>query len=71
MKRILKLPHGIPSYDTFGRVFAALDPEAFQRCFIAWVQQVAHLTRGQVMAIDGKTLRRSYDTAKGKARCRW
>lgn len=67
LKRFLKLPHGIPSHDTFGRVFAALDPAAFQRCFIAWVQQVAHVTAGQVIAIDGKTLRRSHDTAKGKS----
>lgn len=67
LKQFLKLPHGIPSHDTFGRVFAALEPEAFQRCFIAWVQQVAHLTAGQVIAIDGKTLRRSHDSAKGKS----
>ncbi len=67
LKRFLKLPHGIPSHDTFGRVFAALDPAAFQQCFIAWVQHIAHLTHGQVIAIDGKTLRRSHATAKGKS----
>ncbi len=66
LKRFLKLPHGIPSHDTFGRVFAALDPEAFQRCFISWVRQVAQLTAGQVVAIDGKTLRRSHAQAKDK-----
>jgi predicted transposase YbfD/YdcC len=67
LKRFLKLPHGIPSHDTFGRVFAALDPDAFQQCFLSWVRQVADLTEGQVVAIDGKTLRRSHHRAKDKS----
>lgn len=66
LKRFLALPHGIPSHDTFGRVFAALDPVAFQQCFLTWVQRVAHLTAGEVIAIDGKTLRRSHDHGKNK-----
>ena len=66
LKRFLALPNGIPSHDTFGRVFAALDPEAFQQCFVRWVQRVAHLTAGEVIAIDGKTLRRSHDAVKHK-----
>ena len=66
LKRFLALPHGIPSHDTFGRVFAALDPEACQACFMRGAQRVAHLTGGQVIAIDGKTLRRSHDAAKHK-----
>jgi predicted transposase YbfD/YdcC len=65
-KRFLDLRHGIPSHDTFGRVFARLDPEEFQRSFAAWVQAVAEVTKGQVIAIDGKTLRRSHDRSAGK-----
>lgn len=67
LRRFLKLPKGIPSHDTFGRVFAALDAEEFQRCFLEWVQSVATLTAGQVIAIDGKTLRRSHNQSKDKA----
>ena len=67
LRRFLKLPKGIPSHDTFGRVFAALDAEEFQRCFLDWVQRVATLTAGEVVAIDGKTLRRSHAQAKGQA----
>jgi predicted transposase YbfD/YdcC len=63
----LDLPHGIPSHDTFNRVFAALDPKQFQACFVAWMQAVAEVLPAQVIAIDGKTVRRSHDRANGKA----
>lgn len=63
----LALPHGIPSHDTFGRVFAALDPEAFKAAFLAWVATVADVLPGDVIAIDGKTLRHTFDTASGHA----
>jgi predicted transposase YbfD/YdcC len=66
LKQYLALPNGIPSHDTFGRVFARLDPEEFEACFLAWVQAVFRLSAGQVIAIDGKTLRRSHDRANGK-----
>jgi predicted transposase YbfD/YdcC len=67
LKRFLALPNGIPSHDTFGRVFAALEAAEFQRCFLDWVQAVSVLTAGQVVAIDGKTARRSHDQPNGKA----
>lgn len=63
----LTLEHGIPSHDTFGRVFAALDPEAFKAAFLAWVATVADLLPGDVIAIDGKTLRQTFDTASNKS----
>ena len=62
----LELPNGIPSHDTFGRTFAALDGEAFQRSFARWVEEVFRVTEGQVIAIDGKTVRRSHDRTIGK-----
>lgn len=55
---------GVPSHDTFGRVFAALDPAAFARGFQRWVQTLADLTAGSVVAIDGKTVRRSRERAR-------
>jgi predicted transposase YbfD/YdcC len=67
LKRILALPNGIPSHDTFARVFARLNPEQFQQCFVGWVQSLVRLSGGQVIAIDGKTLRQSYDSANAKA----
>lgn len=66
LRGFLELPNGIPSHDTFGRVFARLDPERFRACFLDWVRAVKHLTQGQVIAIDGKTLRRSHDHAAGR-----
>lgn len=57
----LELPNGIPSADTFERVFAHLDAEAFGACFAKWVEQVFELTQGQVIAIDGKTVRGTCD----------
>jgi predicted transposase YbfD/YdcC len=66
LQTFLDLPNGIPSHDTFGRVFAALDPEAFQNSFVAWVQTIQDLTQGEVIALDGKQLQGSKDTAIGK-----
>lgn len=67
LKRILELPNGIPSHDTFARVFARLNPEQFQACFLNWVRSLVHLSQGEVVAIDGKTLRQSYDPTSDKA----
>jgi len=63
----LALPNGIPAHDTFGRVFAALDDVQFQQCFLSWVRDTISQTDGQVIAIDGKTARRSHDRGAGKA----
>ncbi|MEA1938271.1 MAG: ISAs1 family transposase, partial [Pseudomonadota bacterium] len=61
------LPNGIPSHDTFGRVFAMLDPQAFEECFMNWIAQLATASQGRLIAIDGKTVRRSLDVANSKA----
>ncbi len=66
LKTFLVLPNGIPSHDTFARVFARLDPEQLQAAFLSWVRSVSRLSAGEVIAIDGKTARRSYDKGKGK-----
>jgi len=63
----LDLPNGIPSHDTFGRVFAQLDPAQFSGCFLTWIRTLADLLPNQVIPIDGKTLRRSHDRRSGKA----
>jgi predicted transposase YbfD/YdcC len=64
LKQFLSLPEGPPSADTFGRVFARIDPASFQEAFIAWIADVAKIVEGEVVAIDGKTLRRSFDKAR-------
>ena len=66
LQTFLELPEGIPSHDTLGRVFARLDPEVFQTCFLRWVQTVNAITAGQVIAIDGKCLRCSHNKSLGK-----
>ncbi len=67
LKRLLELPHGIPSADTFERVFSRIDPEEFKSCFMEWIQAISRLTKGDVVAVDGKTLRRSHDKSNGKS----
>jgi predicted transposase YbfD/YdcC len=65
LKTFLDLPNGIPSHDTFGRVFARIDPKQFEECFLNWVRSLNEKIAG-VVALDGKTLRRSHDAANGK-----
>ncbi len=67
LRQFLELPHGIPSHDTFGRIFAQIDSKQFETSFLSWVQAVFEITEGQVVAIDGKTVRRSHDHSNGKA----
>jgi predicted transposase YbfD/YdcC len=67
LSTFLDLTHGIPSEDTFRRVFGALDPTAFNTCFIAWVQALSQGTDGKkLVAVDGKTVRHSFDRATGQ-----
>ena len=66
LEQFLELPKGIPSHDTFGRVFALIDPQEFRRSFMEWVQAINELTQGQVVAVDGKQLRGSGDKANGR-----
>lgn len=66
LSKFLELPRGIPSHDTIGRVLERMDPKEFQRGFKLWIGSIAKQTDQQVIAIDGKTLRRSHDHAKDK-----
>lgn len=66
LETFLELPNGIPSHDTFGRVFARLNPDEFEQCFLEWVQAISRLTQGEVVAVDGKSLRRSHDHRLGQ-----
>jgi predicted transposase YbfD/YdcC len=67
LRTFLELPNGIPSHDTFGRVFALLDPDQFRLCFVSWVQAIRRISAGEIVALDGKTVRRSHDGLLGKA----
>ena len=65
-RQLLELPNGIPSHDTFNRVFARISPQGFQRCFASWVRALSEAYEG-LIAVDGKRLRRSHDRAADKS----
>jgi predicted transposase YbfD/YdcC len=67
LSKILDLTSGIPSHDRFNAIFAALKPAEFEKCLLSWITAVHELTAGQVVAIDGKTLRHSFDRATSKS----
>jgi predicted transposase YbfD/YdcC len=67
LEKFLDLSAGIPSHDRFNAIFRALKPAEFEKCLLNWIVALHEVTDGQVVAIDGKTLRRSFDTASGKA----
>lgn len=66
-RTFLELPHGIPSGSTYGRVFSRLNPKAFEQGFAQWMNFIQEHTRGRIIALDGKTLRRSFNRASQKA----
>ena len=66
LKKFLELPNGIPSHDTIARVFSLLKPEQFQKCFLNWIQSISCFNPEEVIAVDGKTLRHSYDRGGDK-----
>ena len=67
LKSFLELPNGIPSHDTFNRVMNSLSAVKFQQCFASWIQDLVTLSNDEIVAIDGKCLRHSYDKKSGKA----
>ncbi|BAY99388.1 transposase [Tolypothrix tenuis PCC 7101] len=75
LKTFLELPNGIASpdgdatrtQDTFARVFAQLNPQQFQECFLSWMRSIQKITSGEIVAIDGKTLCGSFDKASGQS----
>ena len=67
LAEVLDLSMGIPSHDCFNRFLAALRPAEFEKCLLSWITALQEVTAGQLVAIDGKTLRRSFDAASSKA----
>ena len=67
LAKFLDLSAGIPSHDRFNAIFKALKPAEFEKCLLSWIMALHEVTGGQVIAIDGKTLRRSFDAASSKA----
>ena len=71
LRQFLALPNGIPSHDTFRRVFMLIDPQAFESCFTNWVGTLAAPGEREVVAIDGKTLRGSFDRSREQSPLHW
>ena len=67
LRTLSPLLHGIPSHDTFGRLFSRLNPEQLERCFLKWMAALTEASDGRLIAIDGKALRRSFDKANGRS----
>ena len=67
LRKFLPFRNGIPSHDAIGYFFSRLDPEEFKKKFVEWIQSVAKMTKGEIVAIDGKTLRHSYDSGSNKS----
>lgn len=67
LRTFLTLSNGIPSHDTFRRVFMLLSPEKFSSVFLSWTQSLRQAVGAEVVALDGKTVRRSFDSAKGQS----
>jgi predicted transposase YbfD/YdcC len=67
LSRLLDLKDGIPSHDRFNAILAAIKPAEFEACLLSWITALHQITDGQIVAIDGKTLRRSFDTASSKS----
>ncbi len=67
LARYLDVSAGIPSHDRFNTIFGAINPREFETCLLSWITSLHEITSGQVIAIDGKKLRRSYDTASSKS----
>ena len=66
LRQFLELPNGIPSHDTIARVFSRLDPQAFEQCFLNWIASITQALGAQVIPIDGKQLRQSFDRNQGQ-----
>lgn len=67
LEKFLDLEEGIPSHDRFNAILAAIKPAEFEKCLLSWITALQEITDGQIIAIDGKTLRQSFDQASGKA----
>jgi len=67
LSQFLDLSSGIPSHDRFNAVLAAIKPAEFEACLLSWISALHEITAGQIVAIDGKTLRRSFDASSGKS----
>ena len=67
LEKFLDLSSGIPSHDRFNAILGAILPAEFEKCLLSWITSLHEITAGQIVAIDGKTLRRSFDTASSKS----